>query len=98
VSGPSSGAARSLFSPPDRLPLTTRIPAARPGSNPSVRSGPQMPSSPPPFPKFDLTGLLLNTNEVLVDPDLAERLLTLVEDRPDLVAAQVRVWLRDDDE
>jgi hypothetical protein len=46
-----------------------------------------------PFPKFVLTGLLSGQ-----DPDLAEQLLALVEDRPDLVAAQVRAWMRDGDE
>jgi hypothetical protein len=45
-----------------------------------------------PFPKFALTSLLAGVN-----PALAERLLTLVEERPDLVAAQVRVWLKGDD-
>ena len=48
------------------------------------------PSSP--FPKFVLTSLLAGVN-----PEIAERLLTLVEERPDLVAAQVRAWLKDDD-
>jgi flagellar biosynthesis/type III secretory pathway M-ring protein FliF/YscJ len=35
---------------------------------------------------------------VIVDAELAERLLSLVEDRPDLVAAQVRAWLQESDD
>jgi hypothetical protein len=52
------------------------------------------PSSP--FPKYVLTALLAD-NSLVVPPELAERLLTLVEERPDLVAAQVRAWLKDAD-